>query len=147
MFHKLEKVTLMTSNCNYHAFTCSCLKPLVLSNLLITLSPRVRLRTRNLFWSWAPSPCFGDLFPSSQSIRTSLSEDDQSSFCPISENNYISVKNCVGNSFLTQMVRVYMWVRVKWHYFIIDLQSSGCLIQHETLRSRINVRIQCIFCN
>jgi hypothetical protein len=36
---------------------------------------------------------------------------------------------------------------MKWHYFIIDLKCSGYLLQHETPRSRINVRIHCVFYN
>jgi hypothetical protein len=31
----------------------------------------------------------------------------------------------VGNCFLTNVVHIYVCVRVKWHYFIIDLKCSG----------------------
>jgi uncharacterized membrane protein len=64
---------------------------------------------RNLLWTWAPSlPCFADKFSSSQYISTSLSEDGQSSFCPLSSSNYISIENCLGNWFLTHVFHVYV---------------------------------------
>jgi hypothetical protein len=49
------------------------------------------------------------------------------------------------NSFLTHMIVVQFLVRMKWHYFIIDLKCSGYPLQHETLRRRINIRIHYIF--
>jgi hypothetical protein len=45
-FVKLEKVTLVTSNCsaatNYHALACFCFKPLLPSTSLVTRSSTVR---------------------------------------------------------------------------------------------------------
>jgi hypothetical protein len=98
-------------------------------------------------WTWAPSlPRFADRFFSSQYISTSLSEGGQSSFCALSWSDYISIQNCMGNCFRKHMVLDYVSIRMKWHYFIIDLNCSSYLLQHETLRSWINIRIRCVFC-
>jgi hypothetical protein len=48
------------------------------------------LRTRNIFWTGAPSlPRFADMFLSSKYMRTSVSEDGQSSFSAMYFETYM----------------------------------------------------------
>jgi hypothetical protein len=113
MFHKLKKVTLMTSSCSaettYHVFICSCMKPLVSSTSTITLSSSCRDYVQETY-SELQRHLFHALqtFLSSQYIRILLSENGQSSFCSLSTRNYISVENYVRNCVVTHMVLVYV---------------------------------------
>jgi hypothetical protein len=88
MFHKLEKVTLVTSSCsaetNYHAFVCSCMKPLVPRTSMITSSSTF---TDYVQETYSELQCHLFLalqtFLLPQYIRTLLSENGQGSFCSL----------------------------------------------------------------
>jgi hypothetical protein len=150
MFRKLEKMTLMTNNCI--AATESTMHLHALFSKLWYWELYRHLQSVIIYkkhiLNLAPClPNFAEMCLSSQYIKILLSEDGQSSFYSLSWKNYIYIENYMVNCFLTHMVLVSVYVRMKWHYFIIDFKHPGYQLQHEALKSRINIKIHFVFCN